>query len=144
MMRPNALKGNDRIGNYKSITYGPTDWRTEGNLSTATATFGGRCARELFWCYPWLFCFLDRLRTWNSQFRAIFTKAIQKSYIATNRRADGGRDEQGNYIINNACRQQHILPGGPGGGGFRLGPCTRSVTDTSVLRAIQHFSIFKI
>ena len=48
MMCPNASKGNDRIGHYKSITYGPTDWRTEENLSTATATFGGRCARELF------------------------------------------------------------------------------------------------
>ena len=70
MMRPNALKSNDRIGHYKSITYRPTDWRTEGNLSTATATFGGRCARELFWCYPWLLCLLHHFCTWNSQFRA--------------------------------------------------------------------------
>ena len=30
MMHPNALKGNDGIGHYKSITYVPTDCQTEG------------------------------------------------------------------------------------------------------------------
>ena len=45
MMRPNALKGNDRIElmrlNKSYFHYFLLP------LSTATATFGGRCAREL-------------------------------------------------------------------------------------------------
>ena len=47
MMRPNVLKGYDRIGHYKSITYGLTK---DENLCMATATFGDRLARGLFLC----------------------------------------------------------------------------------------------
>ena len=89
MMRSAALKGNDRIWHYKSITYRPTDWQTAGNLSTATATFGGRCARELFRCYPLLLCLQDHLHTCNFRFCAFFTKALQKGYIHTDGRTDG-------------------------------------------------------
>ena len=46
MMRPSALKGNDSIGPKALFMDRLTD--RQGNMSTATATFGGRCARELF------------------------------------------------------------------------------------------------
>ena len=53
MMRPNALKGNDRIGLMKLYKYDFSFLLIASNpedfpLSMATATFGGRCARELF------------------------------------------------------------------------------------------------
>ena len=87
-MRPNSLKGNNRLGHYKSISYGPTDWQTEGNLSKTTVIFGGRCARDRFWCYPWLLCFLDHICIRNSQFRAFLF--LQKHYKSvTYGRTDG-------------------------------------------------------
>ena len=55
MMDPNLSKGNDRIGLMKLYEYDFTlplitfkDFPLSISLSTATATFGGRCARELF------------------------------------------------------------------------------------------------
>ena len=96
MMRPNALKGNDRLGHYKSVLIGLTNWRTEENLSTAKATFGGRCTRELFWSYPWLLYLLDHFCAWHSQFRAFFPNALQITLIVV--------------LIANLARCRSFLP----------------------------------
>ena len=61
-----------------------------GNLSTAIATFSGRYARELFWCYSWLF-----MPSWSFLYiklaiSCIFHKSITD--IRTDGRTDGPTD----------------------------------------------------
>ena len=66
--------------------------RTYGNLSTAIATFGGRHARELFWCYSWL-C----IPSWSFLYiifsiSCIFHKSV--TYRRTDGRTDGPTDRR--------------------------------------------------
>ena len=60
------------------ITYGLTDWQTEENLSTASATFA-----ELFQCYPWILSPLIYQCSWNN----IFLRFKHKHYWPTIRNA---------------------------------------------------------
>ena len=64
--------------------------QTYRNLSTAIATFGGRHARELFWCYSWL-----SKPSWSFLYikfsiSCIFHESI--TYIHTDRRTDRRTD----------------------------------------------------
>ena len=66
--------------------------QTYRNLSTAIATFGGRHARELFWCYSWL-----SKPSWSFLYikfsiSCIFHESI--TYIHTDRRTDGPTDRR--------------------------------------------------
>ena len=58
-----------------------------GNLSTAIATFGGRYARELFWCYSWLY-----MPSWSFLYIKLknFMHFLQKRDIPT----DGWTDQR--------------------------------------------------
>ena len=67
-------------------------WGISSYLSTAIATFGGRYARELFWCYLWL-----SKPSWSFLYikfsiSCIFHKSI--TYGRTDRRTDGRTDQR--------------------------------------------------
>ena len=81
MMRPNALKGNDRIGHYKSITYWLTNriWVRQQPLFVVDV--------------------LENLSLVEICFDVIhdfFTKALRKGYIWTDRLTDRRKSECGN------------------------------------------------
>ena len=59
-----------------------------GNLSTAIATFGGRYARELFWCYSWLF-----MPSWSFLYIKLAISCIFHKSI-TDIRTDGPTDRR--------------------------------------------------
>ena len=58
-----------------------------GNLSTAIATFGGRYARELLWCYSWLCMPSGSFLYIKLSISCIFYKSV--TYIRTDGRTDG-------------------------------------------------------
>ena len=94
MMRPNALKGNDRIGHYKSITYGPTDWRTVWQEIWVRQQ-PPLVVDVLVSCFDvihdfYAFYIISAHEILN--FVHFFTKASQMRDIPTDRRTDGRMD----------------------------------------------------